>query len=446
MDSCIRWACLCAGVALMGCLACAVEARADPQYVELGTLGGAYADAEAISADGGTVVGASETVTASRHAFLWRAKTNKMIDLGAANLGPSTATAVNANGTVAVGYASPIDTLDTNSELPFRWKAGKMTLLQPLGAAPKKKGTGRAWGVSATGGTVVGGSTTSTGNLHAFLWTVGSGMIDLGTAAPAAMTTAFAISENAWTVAGLVELNQPVVWMAGGAGMQMHVLPMPQGAAAAAPLSVNANGSLVAGAAIFGTTWHGIIWALKSGHWTIVGDADDMSFYGVAGSHAEARAVGVGGPTEPAHAMIADLHGSLTWTDANDIPNLTPKPVDRVLRIGEGVSRDGTAIAGNSSAVPDAPAQAQRAFFISGLKKIGGIIQAKKPPIVRRHFEVTCPAPCRLGPPPSREQLVVLEQFALDSTDGQVSPNPGASRLRLIFEQLLQARKSRAAR
>ena len=446
MDRCIRRAHLGAVVALIGCLAWAVETRADPKYVELGTLGGAYSVAEAVSADGGTVVGASETGSASRHAFLWRAKTNEMIDLGAANPGPSTATAVNANGTVAVGYASPIDTLNTNSELPFRWAAGKMTLLPPLDSTPQKKGTGRAWGVSATGATVVGQSTSATGDLHAFLWTVGSGVIDLGAAAPTSMTSAFAMSENAGTVAGLLELNQPVVWTAGGAGMQMHVLPMPQGAAAALPLSVNANGSLVAGAAISGKTWRGIIWALTNGNWTIIGDADNVSFYGVTGSHSEARAMGVGGATQPSHALIADLHGSLTLTDANDLPKLTPKPVGRVLVNGEGVSRDGTAIAGNSAAAPDAPALTQRAFLISGLKKIGGVIRGRRPPIIRPHFEVTCPAPCRLGPPPSPEQLVILEQFAWGSADGQVSPNPMASRVRLILERLLQARKSRATR
>ena len=158
--------------------------------VDLGALGGDPAgtgsDAFAVSANGSVVVGDSSTddTNTADHAFRWT-QGGGMADLGALGGDPagtdSVAFAVSANGSVVVGDSS---TDDTNAiEHAFRWtQGGGMADLGALGGDPAGTGS-EAAAVSATGKVVVGYSFTddTNSNTHAFRWTQSSGMQDLNT-------------------------------------------------------------------------------------------------------------------------------------------------------------------------------------------------------------------------------------------------------------------------
>ncbi len=148
------------------------SAYAEGEFSDLGTLGGTYSYASAVSADGAVVVGNSNISGNSQsHAFRWANGT--MADLGTLGGSYSNASNVSADGTVIVGQSS----ISGNSEYhAFRWANGTMADLGTLGGTYSY-----ASAVSADGAVVVGNSNIS-GNSqsHAFRWANGT-MADLGT-------------------------------------------------------------------------------------------------------------------------------------------------------------------------------------------------------------------------------------------------------------------------
>lgn len=136
----------------------------------LGTLGGADSFARAVSADGTSVVGVSSLANRNLHAFLWQA--GAITDLGTLGGDHSTPTAINADGQVVVGNSL----LAGNSvSHAFRWSAGTMQDLGTLGGYYSD-----AQFVSADGSVVVGNSILANNvNMRAFRWQAGA-MVDLG--------------------------------------------------------------------------------------------------------------------------------------------------------------------------------------------------------------------------------------------------------------------------
>ena len=140
--------------------------------VDLGSLGGDYSQAFAVS-NSGAVVGASSTADGSGHAFLWTQQSG-MVDVGV-----GVALAVNDRGQV-VGYSVTTD----GQVHAFSWtRTGGMIDLGP----------GQALGVNDRG-QVVG--TTGTTFSEGFSWTAAKGMVDLGPA------VAWAVSKNGDVVGG----------------------------------------------------------------------------------------------------------------------------------------------------------------------------------------------------------------------------------------------------
>jgi probable HAF family extracellular repeat protein len=169
--------------ALFGALACSEPTsppalsrlRADlapaatPSYTitDLGTLGGASADARAIN-DTGQVVGASATASGEVHAFLWTAA-GGMKDLG--TLGGTFSRAFGIN---SLGHVVGVSALASRERRPFLWTpAGGMQDLGTFGG-----GFGRALSINNLD-QVVGSSTLTDGSIHAFLWTANQGLTDL---------------------------------------------------------------------------------------------------------------------------------------------------------------------------------------------------------------------------------------------------------------------------
>jgi probable HAF family extracellular repeat protein len=125
---------------------------------DLGTLGGARSEALAIN-DAGDVVGTAETRNGEEHAFCYR--DGRMEDLGMLPGSQSSrAHATNVRGDI-VGICSSADGVAR----PFLYRNGHMTALGGLAI-------GQANGINGAG-QVVGDMRTTSGTLHAFLFSNG---------------------------------------------------------------------------------------------------------------------------------------------------------------------------------------------------------------------------------------------------------------------------------
>jgi probable HAF family extracellular repeat protein len=147
------------------------------------------------------------TGTAGTTPFRWSARTG-MEDLLTFGLGGG-ANALNNAGTV-VGFASIIDADDNPQGLPARWTApARILVLAPAGTR-----TTGARGINA-GGDIVGSyAPDPAGAEHAFLWTPGGGLLDLGTGS-GNFSGAFAINNRGMVIgaiSALPDFQRGFVW------------------------------------------------------------------------------------------------------------------------------------------------------------------------------------------------------------------------------------------
>jgi len=174
----------------------------------LPTLGGQGSTAVAIN-QRGDVVGASSTPGSPGHAFLWRARDRRPIDLGALGTGTSQPTALNDRGEV-VGTSVNA----AGRRVPFLWRNGTMTELATLGSTTSSP--------SATPhdinnrGQVVGDANLPGGPVHATLWQDGR-LVDLGALAdPAVASSALDINDRGEILGWLITtaFGRSVLWTA----------------------------------------------------------------------------------------------------------------------------------------------------------------------------------------------------------------------------------------
>jgi probable HAF family extracellular repeat protein len=127
---------------------------------DLGTLGGDYSGAEAISSKG-RVCGYATVSNGKSHAFLWDPKTKVMEDLGTLGGGESRAVAINSKGQVC-GKSETSD----GYEHAFLWDP-KTKIMQDLDTLGGDHSSANAINSK---GQVCGESQMSSGRKHAFLW------------------------------------------------------------------------------------------------------------------------------------------------------------------------------------------------------------------------------------------------------------------------------------
>ena len=153
---------------------------------DIGTLGGSQGDAIAVNGVD-YAVGASQT-SGDTHAYIWSAVFGKR-DLGTLNGG--TSVAWDANNSSKVVGTSEIDPFSL-SQHAFLWSSSTgMVDLQTL-AGPS--GSSAAHGINEDG-KVVGYSSTPTGQTHAFLYSGGS-MSDLGVLGTGTVSIAYEINDE----------------------------------------------------------------------------------------------------------------------------------------------------------------------------------------------------------------------------------------------------------
>jgi len=239
----------------------------------LGVVSGEYSsEAEAVSADGTTVVGQSGSDTA----FRWTAA-GGMVGIGDLPGGYSWSIAydVSATGGTAVGYS-----WSSNGKEAFRWTAaGGMAGLSDLAGGGFES---VANACSADGSVVVGEATISTGST-AFRWVDGDGMASIGDL-PGGFTSsvAYGCSADGQFVVGRSSSaagSEAFLWSAGTDMIGLGDLPGGQYLSMA--LACSDDGSVVVGLGMTLDGWRPFIWDAVSGMQSLqdvlVANGDDLT-------------------------------------------------------------------------------------------------------------------------------------------------------------------------
>lgn len=249
---------------------------------DLGSFGG-ESRARAVNADGTVVVGYSYATTGGAHAFRWVEGGGPMQDLGTLSGGTyaySIANDVNADGTVVVGRSSG----PTGGDMAFRWTddgQGGGTM-ENLGVLNPLDSYSSARGVSADGTIVVGESGDGEGAARAFIYR--DAMLDL-------VNTQTAIGQSAADQGGAVDMSNASL----GAmlGRELEVSRSGSGGAAfsskgagghARPVAIRFEGTLASNVAI-GTQASG-------GATAAVGIGERLTFGGFVTTGNEISALG----------------------------------------------------------------------------------------------------------------------------------------------------------
>lgn len=174
------------------------------RMADLGSLGGGSSCAMGVSGDGLVAVGQSMvSCNGAAHAFHWFG--GYMLDLGTFGGSNSAAMAVSADGLSVVGWANTVG--DTASHA-FLWAGENLIDLGTLGGTDSY-----ANAVSGDGSAAVGQSRVAdNGPYHAFLWSGGS-MVDLGTLGGSA-SIAYGVSGDGSVVVGKSQIAGDTVWKA----------------------------------------------------------------------------------------------------------------------------------------------------------------------------------------------------------------------------------------
>jgi len=232
--------------------------------------------------------------------FLWTPNDLYNISLGGAT---TIVTGLNANSQV-VGYFSR----DDGFYHAFSWTPGNGIV--DLGTIGDVAGFSRATAVT-DGGTVVGKSSSPAGEEHAFLWTAANGMIDLGTLG-GHESIATAISPNGQIVVGqsLTATSEfhAFIWTAAGGMVDLGTL----GGTHASAVAVNNAGQVVGSSGTF--FWeHAFSWTADGGM-VDLGDPNHFGFSAANALNENGQVVGT----------VADDNGyhAFSWTAANGMVHL----------------------------------------------------------------------------------------------------------------------------
>lgn len=283
-----------AGYLLAVLLLSVVPGQALADFVPLGDLpGGPIASqAEGVSSDGTTVVGASASTfdPIVDEAFLWTQATG-MVGLGTLpGYSNSRAKSVSENGTAVVGWS-----VQQNLFEAFRWT--QATGMVSLGSANTL-----AWGVSADGEVVVGQFVDG----GAFRWTEATGLVDIGG------RSAFSASADGAVVVGVDNSTLAFRWTQATGQVSLGVLP---GGFESVALGVSADGAVVVGFSSTATASEAFRWVQATGMIGL-GDLPGGDFFSLA------RAVSADGAVIVGESASAIGFEAFVWDESNGMRSL----------------------------------------------------------------------------------------------------------------------------
>jgi probable HAF family extracellular repeat protein len=198
----------------------------DTGPVDLGFLpGGSYSLAQGTNSDGSVIVGYGDATDGNEHAFIWTAA-GGMVDLGLpSGSDHSYALGVSADGTVVVGYANPAP---QNSDQAFRWtQAGGFVFLPSLDVPDPTIDCG-AFAISADGAVIAGNGNTVGSGIHAVRWPDAVTIADLDSGGAHSNSLAYAASADGSVVIGsgsYAGANHAFRWTAGDGLADLGTLP-----------------------------------------------------------------------------------------------------------------------------------------------------------------------------------------------------------------------------
>jgi probable HAF family extracellular repeat protein len=346
-------------VATGSSLALASPAETAPMFMGLGDLPGGIFNSQAlaVSADGSTVVGRGSTADATSgftEAFRWT-QTGGMVGLGLlpVDLDPnlfgrgSNAYAVTADGSTVVGWSETGPSVEG-----FRWTSdGGMV---GLGDLPGGGSNSYAYGISADGSVVVGEGT-SAGSVpnQAFRLTLEGGMVGLGDLPGGSFdSSARAISADGTVIVGVGHNSASNVegfrWTSEGGMVPLGDLP--GGPFDSEPTAVSPDGSVIVGISRSASGLEAFRWTSEGGI-VGLGDLPGGSF------SSEAFAVSADGSIVlGTSADSSGQKGAFIWDPSNGM-----RPLDQVLMdlgidlatwrlvAATGISADGLTIVGYGS-------------------------------------------------------------------------------------------------
>jgi len=298
-------------------------------------------------------------------AFIWTAA-GGMQELGtlrADRSGRSAALGVNATASVVVGLA---DNDTVGPKRAFRWTAAD-GLMSSLGVLPGgESGSSMAYAVNAAGDVIVGQSDTS-GDQHAFRWTLNAGsttagtMSDLGTLAGNAGTSAaYGVNARGDVVVGQADnassYSRAFRWtLAAGTMTDLGTLKSDNTGNSIAH-DVNAVGTVVVGyAEIDNRNRHAFRWTLDAGS-TTAGTMSDLGTL-VTGNAGESIAYGVNAAGDVVVGFSNSDSGSraFRWTAAGGMQSIESWLAANGVSVSDsaakttaatGVSADGRVVVG----------------------------------------------------------------------------------------------------
>ncbi len=190
-------------------------------------------------------------------------------------------------------------------------------------------------------GQVIGGSTTSSGDLHAFLWTQETGMIDLGTLAGSTFSLAWGIN-NQGVVVGEIDLpsghHRAFVWTAAGGMRDLGTL----GGDDALARDVNNKGEIVGVSTVAsGGPAHAVVWTAQ-GQIRDVGTFNGTNTHFRTVDNAGTTAAGSDNLRSGGHEHAVLWHSATGFQDLGTLGN-DPSSGWRVNDLGQVVGISGTA-------------------------------------------------------------------------------------------------------
>lgn len=328
---------------VLGSVAIARPAHAQYSFSGLGDLlGGSFSSrANAVSADGSVIVGASNSSGGSE-AFRWT-QSGGMVGLG--NMvagGISVAQGVSADGTVVVGGGDA-----AAGPRAFRWTSG--TGMVNMGLLPNGLFASEAWSASSDGSIVVGASGVQPSGQEAFRWTSGGGMVSIGDF-PGGVTEAlaFKITDDGSVIVGFGNSSngrEAFRWTS-GTGM-VGLGDLSGGSFYSYASSVSSNGGVIVGYSNSSNGDEAFRWTQTGG---MVGLGD------LAGGGFESRARGISGDGSVIVGSGTSAIGTeaFLWTQSGGMVNLKSFLVSNgvtgltnwTLTAASTISTDGTTIVG----------------------------------------------------------------------------------------------------